>query len=144
MTTPNHSMLIKKITRDEDNRGSIVSIVDNSIQNVSIIECNAGMIRSNHYHKIDYHYMYVLEGEIDYFFKDLKNEKVCYYKVNKDDIIFTPKQEIHATFFPVKTRLIVSSKMPRDQETYENDTVRVDFINKNNLKFMIDKYGNNK
>jgi len=140
MITPTKSKLFKSITRDNDIRGSIVSIVDDVVQNVSLITCNAGAIRSNHYHKEDFHYMYVLEGEIDYFYKELNNDDVRYFKVKKDDIIFTPKNEIHATFFPLRTKLIVSSKLPRDQETYENDTVRVEFINNDNLQFMINKH----
>jgi oxalate decarboxylase/phosphoglucose isomerase-like protein (cupin superfamily) len=140
MITPTKSKLFKSITRDNDIRGSIVSIVDDVVQNVSLITCNAGSIRSNHYHKKDFHYMYVLEGEIDYFYKELNNDVVRYFKVKKDDIIFTPKNEIHATFFPLRTKLIVSSKLPRDQETYENDTVRVEFINNDNLQFMINKH----
>ena len=140
MITPTKSRLFKSITRDNDIRGSIVSIVDDVVQNVSLITCNAGSIRSNHYHKKDFHYMYVLEGEIDYFYKELNNDIVHYFKVRKNDIIFTPKNEIHATFFPLRTKLIVSSMLPRDQETYENDTVRVEFINNDNLQFMINKY----
>ena len=140
MITPTKSRLFKSITRDNDIRGSIVSIVDDVVQNVSLITCNAGSIRSNHYHKKDFHYMYVLEGEIDYFYKELNNDVVHYFKVKKNDIIFTPKNEIHATFFPLRTKLIVSSMLPRDQETYENDTVRVEFINNNNLQFMINKH----
>ena len=140
MITPTKSRLFKSITRDNDIRGSIVSIVDDVVQNVSLITCNAGSIRSNHYHKKDFHYMYVLEGEIDYFYKELNNDVVHYFKVKKNDIIFTPKNEIHATFFPLRTKLIVSSMLPRDQETYENDTVRVEFINNDNLQFMINKH----
>ena len=137
MVAPIKSTLIKSITRDNDSRGSIISIVDDTIQNVSLITCYSGSIRSNHYHKKDFHYMYVLEGEIDYFYKNLLSDQVNYFKVKKNDIIFTPKNEIHATYFPLDTTLIVSSMMPRDQETYENDTVRVDFINQKNLKSMI-------
>jgi len=140
MITPTKSRLFKSITRDNDIRGSIISIVDDVVQNVSLITCNAGSIRSNHYHKKDFHYMYVLEGEIDYFYKELNNDVVHYFKVKKNDIIFTPKNEIHATFFPLRTKLIVSSMLPRDQETYENDTVRVEFINNDNLQFMINKH----
>ena len=140
MITPTKSRLFKSITRDNDRRGSIISIVDDVVQNVSLITCNAGSIRSNHYHKKDFHYMYVLEGEIDYFYKELNNDVVHYFKVKKNDIIFTPKNEIHATFFPLRTKLIVSSMLPRDQETYENDTVRVEFINNDNLQFMINKH----
>ena len=82
MATSRKSTLIKSITRDIDQRGNIISIVDDTIQNVSLITCNAGSIRSNHYHKKDFHYMYVLEGEIDYFYKDLDSENVNYFKVN--------------------------------------------------------------
>ena len=71
------------------------------------------------------------------FYRDVLGLK----KVKKDNIIFTTNNEIHATFFPVETRLIVSSRLPRDQETYENDTVRVNFINEINLKQMLKDYG---
>lgn len=127
------SKLIKNVQRDFDKRGSILSIVDGMIENVSIIVCNPGSIRSNHYHFKDYHFMYVLEGEIDYFFKGLKENKVKFVKVKTGDTIFTPNMEIHATFFPVTTRLIVSSRFPRDQQTYESDTVRVPFVNLENI-----------
>ena len=131
------SRLIKNEIRDVDIRGNILSIVDKEVSNVSIISCNAGTIRSNHYHKKDFHFMYVLNGEIDYLFKGLENDQFSYLKVSKGQTIFTPKQEIHATHFPINTTLIVSSGFPRDQQTYENDTVRVKFINKYNLKEMI-------
>ena len=140
MNTSTKSILFNSITRDNDKRGSIISIVDDLVQNVSIISCFAGSIRSNHYHNEDFHYMYVLEGEIDYFYKELTNDNINYYKIKKNDIIFTPNKEIHATFFPVDTKLIVSSKLPRDQATYENDTVRVELINQNNLQMMLNSY----
>ena len=81
--------------------------------------------------------MYVVKGEIDYFYKTITGKKIKYLKVKKNDLIFTPPMEIHATYFPKNTILIVSSKNPRDQETYEKDTVRVDFVNKQNLKKMM-------
>ena len=137
---PNSSKLFSNIQRDSDERGGILSIVDTTIQNVSIIECNPKSIRSNHYHKNDYHFMYVLDGEIDYFFKTLNDDNIKYIKVKKGDTIFTPKLEVHATYFQKKTRLIVSSGLPRDQETYEKDTVRVPFVNLNNLDKFINLY----
>ena len=140
MTISNKSTLFKSIQRDKDERGSIVSIVDIRVQNVSIITCKQNVLRSNHYHLKDFHLMYVMEGEIDYFFKNLNSNDISYYKVKEGDIIFTPNNEIHATYFQKKTTLIVSSFLPRDQETYEKDTVRVDFINHENIYKMIDKY----
>ena len=84
--------------------------------------------------------MYVLEGAIDYFYKGLKSNEVKYIRVFNGETIFTPNLEIHATYFPLKTSLIVSSGFPRDQETYENDTVRVDFLNKENIEEFLKKY----
>ena len=144
MSLPRKSTLFKNTQRDADVRGEILSIVDEPVQNVSIITCNTGAIRSNHYHHTDFHFMYVLEGEIDYFFKDLNSDEVHYLKVRTGDNIFTPDNELHATYFPVKTRLIVSSKFPRDQETYEKDTVRVPFVTSDNIQEMLAKYATNK
>ena len=138
---PKQSKLFINDTRDLDDRGEILSIVDTKIQNVSIITSNANTIRSNHFHKKDFHFMYVLEGEIDYFFKNLEDNDIKYLKVKQGDTIFTPCLELHATYFPVKTSLIVSSGFPRDQDTYEKDTVRVPFIDKNNLDEFLKLYG---
>lgn len=134
------SKLIKNKIRDKSNRGEILSIVDEKVSNVSIITCNAGAIRSNHFHKKDFHFMFVLEGKIDYFYKSLKNDNIKYIEVLSGENIFTPNNEIHATFFPVKTRLIVSSGLPRDQKTYENDTIRVKFLDHSNLEEMLNKH----
>ena len=82
---PNKSKLIQKELRNTDNRGEIISIIDAEIFNVSIITCENKSIRSNHYHK-RLSFMYVLEGQIDYFFKDLDTKKISYYKVLKDTI----------------------------------------------------------
>lgn len=142
MPLPRKSTLFPNIQRDSDGRGEIVSIVDETIQNVSIITCNPGSIRSNHYHHRDFHFMYVLQGEIDYFYKDIDTGEVKYLKVRAGDNIFTPDNEVHTTYFPVLTKLIVSSKYPRDQATYEADTVRVDFVNPSNLQEMLAKYAN--
>ena len=140
MNLPKKSTIFTNVQRDEDSRGGILSIVDESIQNVSIITCTTGSIRSNHYHHTDFHFMYVLEGSIDYFYRDIESDEINYLKVDVGETIFTPPKEIHACHFPEVTRLIVSSKNPRDQETYEADTVRVEFINDKNLEDMLKKF----
>ena len=140
MELPTVSILIDNISRDVDPRGEILSIVDATVQNVSIITCNPDTIRSNHYHFEDFHYMYVVEGEIDYFFCDVGSDDLKYIKVTKGQTIFTPPNEIHATYFPVQTTLIVSSKNPRDQETYENDTKRVTIVTHENVQGLLEKF----
>lgn len=130
---PNYSTIIENIPRDHDGRGSILSIVDSDVRNVSIINSAANTIRSNHYHREDFHFMYVLQGQIDYFFQDKKNDTLRYLLVKEGQTIFTPNLELHATYFPVETTLIVSSKNPRDQKTYEKDTVRETIITHENV-----------
>jgi len=140
MNFPRESKLIKNELRDTDLRGEILSIVDQEVSNVSLITCNAGTIRSNHYHKKDFHFMYVLEGKIDYFYKSIHDENIKYFSVLPGQNVFTPSKEIHATFFPVRTKLIVSSGFPRDQATYEADTVRVKFLDNTNIQNILLKY----
>tara|TARA_B100001057_G_C22162120_1_gene686035 strand:+ start:120 stop:557 length:438 start_codon:yes stop_codon:yes gene_type:complete len=141
ITKKNKSFIIKTKLRDKDARGSILSICDIPCKNVSIINCKKNTIRSNHYHKKDYHIMYVLNGEIDYFFKKINGKKINYIKVKKNDLIYTPPMEIHSTYFQKNTTLIVSSKNPRDQATYEKDTVRVEMITNKNIKHLLKKNG---
>ena len=105
MLLPKKSTIYKNILRDKDKRGEILSIIDETIRNVSLISCNTKSIRSNHYHKTDWHFIYVLEGKIDYFYKKINSKKIGYFEVKKGDNIFSPPLEIHATFFPVKTKL---------------------------------------
>ncbi len=75
------SKKINNITRSTDNRGSIISVVDEKVKNVSIITCLPKTIRSNHWHKKDWHYMYVLEGVMEYFF--VIKKKIFYMKIKK-------------------------------------------------------------
>lgn len=129
---PNTSQKIKKIIRSKDARGSIISIVEEKTNNISLINCKSKTIRSNHLHKKDWHFMYILDGKMDYFF--VKKKKIFFIKLKKGDLVFTPPKELHATYFPVKTILLVASKNRRDKKTYEKDTVRKKLIDLNNIK----------
>ena len=129
-----NSILVKNVQRNKDKRGEILSLVNTGVQNVSIIKCNKNSIRSNHYHLKDWHYMYVLKGKINYFYKKINSSIVNCKIIKQGDNIFTPPKEIHATHFPIKTTLIVCSKNKRNKSNYEKDTVRVNFINQSNLK----------
>ena len=117
----------------KDVRGTIFSIVNETCNNVSIIETKAGSIRSNHYHKKDWHYMLVLEGNLEYFYYSNVSKKVIFINVLPGQIIFTPNLEIHATYFPNNSKMVVVSGFLRDSVTYESDTVRLDFINHDNI-----------
>ena len=130
----NKSVIVPFEQSKEDDRGYIKSIINQPSTNTSIIMCNPGSVRANHYHIRDWHYMYVLEGSMDYFFFDNVSKKVCFLPLEKDQIVYTPPKEVHATFFSEPTKLIVISYLARDEASYEADTRRVKFINLENME----------
>lgn len=129
----NKSVILPFEQSKEDDRGYIRSIINQPSTNTSIIMCNPGSVRANHYHIRDWHYMYILEGSMDYFFFDNLTNKVCFLPLKKDQIVYTPPKEVHATFFSEQTKLIVISYLARDEVSYEADTRRVEFINLKNM-----------
>lgn len=135
------SKVINNIIRSSDNRGDINSISDHLINNVSIITSYKNTIRSNHYHKKNFHIIHVLSGSIHYFYKSINiNSKIKYFFVGENESVFTPNNEWHCTFFPIKTKMIVCSSASRDQKSYEKDTVRENLIDKNNIKEYLKKF----
>ena len=82
-----------------------------------------------------------LREKLIYFFIDNKTKDIKYIKVKVGETIFTPKNEIHSTYFPKKTKMVVGSKFSRDKETYETDTVRVPFVTLENVNDMLRRYG---
>jgi oxalate decarboxylase/phosphoglucose isomerase-like protein (cupin superfamily) len=112
-----------------DNRGSIQSLVNFPVKNISLISSKKGAVRSNHYHLTDWHYMYVLSGSFDYYYRPTNsNEKLQCVRVKAGQLIFTPPMEDHATVFLEDCDLLAMSRNPRDQEAYEEDVRRVILI----------------
>lgn len=109
-----------------DDRGSIQSIVNFPMKNLSIISSRKGSVRSNHYHVTDWHYMYVMKGSFDYYYRETGSEEPPKVeRVVAGEMIFTPPMEDHATVFLDDTEMLVVSRNPRDQESYESDVRRV-------------------
>ena len=112
-----------------DNRGCIQPLVDLMMKSAVMIESKAGSLRANHYHKTDWHYCYVITGQIEYFHRNLNSkEEPELILVEKGNMIFTPPMVEHCMKFPVDTLFLTLSRNPRDQETYESDVVRIDLI----------------
>lgn len=109
-----------------DARGAIQSIVNFPMKNASLISSVKGSIRSNHYHVTDWHYMYVLKGSFDYYYRTTgETGKPDVIRVGVGEMIFTPPMEDHATVFLEDSELLVVSRNPRDQASYESDVKRV-------------------
>ncbi len=112
-----------------DGRGAIQSLVNFPMKNLSLITSAKGTVRSNHYHLTDWHYMYVLHGSFDYFYRPTGSaEAPKKLRVRRGEMVFTPPMEDHATVFLEDTELIVVSRNPRDQATYEADTRRIQLV----------------
>jgi len=117
----------------EDARGIIQPLCDLNMKSASLIVSKPNTWRANHYHKTDWHFIYVLKGSFEYYFKKTNsNEKVKKKIVKKGELLFTGPIVDHAMLYTEETEIIVVSKNPRDQETYERDTVRIDFMNNEN------------
>jgi dTDP-4-dehydrorhamnose 3,5-epimerase-like enzyme len=109
-----------------DDRGSIQSLVNFPMKNLSLISSKKGVVRSNHYHLTDWHYMYVLTGSFDYYYRPTNSDdELKCVRVNSGELVFTPPMEDHATVFLEDCDLLAMSRNPRDQATYEEDVRRV-------------------
>ncbi len=125
--------LIKNIKPEfVDERGGITKILDDgktNIKSVLLITSKAGTVRSNHYHKKDTHYLYVLSGVMEYYEKPVKaKDKPKKVVVKAGDMVYTPTMMIHATKFLKDTVLVTLSTKSRNQKAYEKDTVRIKLI----------------
>ena len=118
-----------------DGRGSIKPLVDTIMRSAIVIESKAGSLRANHYHKTDWHYCYVVSGQIEYLHRQTgSNQKPTTILVNEGEMIFTPPMVDHGMTFPVDTVFLTLSRNPRDQASYESDVVRVDMVPSDGLK----------
>ena len=109
-----------------DERGAIQSLVNFPVKNVSLITSRKGTRRSNHYHKTDWHYMYMLSGLAEYYFRATGSSETPQSLVFKTgEMVFTPPMEDHLTVFLEDSTMVVMSRNSRDQESYESDVVRV-------------------
>lgn len=114
-----------------DKRGEMSFLLEDetSITSALLISSKKGSVRAEHYHKKDTHYAYLLEGKMEYSYKDMENKKSRKRKIiiNKGELIFTPPMIAHAMKFPEDSVFIVLTTEKRNQKSYEKDTVHFIF-----------------
>ena len=133
-TWPSHGVVTLE-TPFVDGRGSIHPLVDTLMRSAVMIESKAGSLRANHYHKTDWHYCYVVSGEIEYFHRPTGSDREPdMLLVKQGEMIFTPPMIDHGMKFPVDTVFLTLSRNPRDQVSYEEDVVRVEMVPAEGLK----------
>lgn len=111
-----------------DARGEIKNLLFTPITSVAIITSKAGTVRSNHYHKTDWHYLYVISGSMKYYERDVGAESDSEpLLVKADQMVFTGPMKVHKTEFLEDTVMLSFAKNVRDHEHHEEDVVRVEF-----------------
>ena len=109
-----------------DARGAIQPLVDMDMKSCVLISSKKGTVRANHYHQTDWHFCYVMSGEIDYYHRPTGSpdepEKVV---VKEGELFFTPPMVDHAMIFTKDTVFLTLGRNSRKQEVYEADVIRV-------------------
>ena len=116
-----------------DERGGIARIVDQDkfpIRVVLRITSKKGTIRSNHYHKSDYHYLYVESGKCEYSEKDPAETsgKVESVILKPGDLVLSQPGIIHGVKFLEDTVFYAFTSERRQQDKYEKDIERINII----------------
>ena len=113
-----------------DDRGSIQNLLNTAMHGAAIITSKAGSVRSNHWHKTDWHYLYVLSGSMEYYERPT-DPKASFHAepiiVKAGQMVFTPPDMIHKTVFLEDTILLSFSKRNRDHVSHEEDVIRENF-----------------
>jgi hypothetical protein len=126
---PSEGVRVQMIPPYTDERGYIQTLVNYPIKNVALIKSAKGTVRSNHYHRADWHYMYMISGSAYYYYRPTgSSEPPKRILFNKGELVYTGPMEDHTTVFLEDSMLLAMSGRPRDQETYEGDVVRVVLI----------------
>lgn len=109
-----------------DERGGILPLVDEAMKSAVLIHSKKSSVRANHYHKTDWHYCYLLNGEINYYYRPAGNrEKPLCCKIKAGQMFFTPPLVEHAFVFAEDSTFICFGRNSRNQASYEADIVRV-------------------
>jgi quercetin dioxygenase-like cupin family protein len=94
--------------------------------NVSYLECKPGSRRSSHWHRSDWHYLYVIYGYMNYYERPVGSDsKPSFRRVAAGEMVFTGPNVEHWSEFPVMTAMISVSRLHRTNEQHEADLVRV-------------------
>lgn len=116
-----------------DERGGIARVLDQNkykIQTILRITSKAGTIRSNHYHKKDYHYLYIESGKCEYSERlaEKEDDPIETVVLQAGDIVLSHPNIIHAVKFLEDSVIYAFSTEQRDPDKYEGDTVRITIV----------------
>jgi len=112
-----------------DGRGAIQPLVDGRFSSAQVITSKAGSVRANHYHKTDWHYMYLVSGLAKYYHRPTGSDEAPEWcLVRAGQMVYTPPMVDHAVEYVEDTTFINFAGNPRDHDSYESDLVRIELI----------------
>jgi len=119
----------------KDKRGTLQKIINGNFSSCIEIYSKKGSIRSNHYHKKDSHYIYVIKGEILWAYKNVSRKtKLKIKKIKRGELIYTPAMQEHFAYFVKDSHIMAFSPKLRTSISYEKDLVRLDMLKYKELK----------
>lgn len=111
----------------KDGRGVIQNLLFTPLNSVAMIESKKGSIRSNHYHKNNSHYLYIVSGSVEYFERDIDGGNVFTKTYGPGEMIFSAPNRVHKTVFLDDTIMVSMAKEIKMHDEHEADLVRMEF-----------------
>jgi len=112
----------------KDERGEIVEVAEGDFKAIQMIFSKKGAVRSNHYHKVGGHSLYVVYGRMRYLEQPAGGGDLTEQIVEKGESVFTGPMMAHATEFLEDTLLVCASTVNRADGAYESDLVKVKLL----------------
>src|SRR5205814_1962614 len=109
--------------------GTIQNLLLERFTSAALITSSPGAVRANHYHKTDWHYSYVVQGTVWYYWRPVGvKDPPRAERFGAGMMFFTPPLVEHAMVFPEETSFITFAKNIRDHENHEADLIRVRLV----------------
>lgn len=110
----------------KNDAGEIWNLAWGNFASASAVRSVAGAVRSNHFHKTDWHFMYVASGVMQYYWRPAGSIATpSRLRCPAGTLVFTAPMIEHATFFPTETLVVTFNRRTRDHDSHEADVVRV-------------------
>lgn len=104
-----HSEIVRNecINDFKDNRGNFTELMKINSAQVSMIVCNPGYFRGNHYHHNTVEHFMVLDGEMKFLERNIKNgcEEISFYSGGKKEWV-TTRPGINHTIFNIGSNVL--------------------------------------
>lgn len=109
-----------------DARGVIQNLVHHDLGSAVIISSHAGAVRAEHWHREDFHYCYLISGEILYCERPVgSKEEPSKTLINTGQLFFTGPNIEHSMYFIKDSVFLTLGKLSRTHDEYEKDLVRL-------------------